>query len=252
MSSPLVLVIEHQPDAPLGWLGEWLVEDGCRLDVRRPASGPAMPRHTAGHDAVLVLGGYPNAHDDVAAPWLPGVRTLMKDALDNRVPLLGICLGHQLLAVTVGGKSVRNPAGQQIGVLDMGWLSEAADDPLLGHVLAPQAVQWNNDVVVDLPDSVQVLARARGGEVQAARFGPAAWGVQCHPEADAVIASGWAEDDRASYTARGLDVDPYVDQVRAAEPELARTWRPLATSFARLAAAQLSGPVPEASPATSS
>jgi GMP synthase (glutamine-hydrolysing) len=227
----VVLVVQHQEDCPPGWLGDWLVEAGCTLDVRRVDRGE--PATLAGHAGLVVLGGFPNAHDDEAAPWLPGVRALLADALRTELPTLGICLGHQLLAVTVGGRSERNPNGQQIGVLTMGWTDHAADDPLLGSLPAV-AAQWNNDVVVGLPAGVEVLARAAGGEVQAARFGPRAWGLQCHPEADAAICAAWAEHDKGAYAERGEDVTVYVEQVLRAEPTLAAAWQPVGAAFAGL------------------
>lgn len=237
---PRVLVVQHQADCPAGLLGEGLAAEGCQLDVRRAWRGDPLDLRDdpAG---VLVLGGSPNAHDDAAAPWLPAVRALCRDAIAGEVPLLGVCLGHQLIGAAVGGRSAPNPHGQQIGVLPMGWLPAAATDPLLGPVSAARAVQWNTDVLVDLPEDVSVLARAAGGEVQAARFGPAAWGLQCHPEADATIVAGWAEHDRQDCAARGVDVDEYVSQVRSAEADLARDWRGLATSFAALAVGQRVG-----------
>ncbi|WP_310963083.1 type 1 glutamine amidotransferase [Nocardioides terrisoli] len=227
-----ILVVQHQSDCPPGWFGDWLLEEGCQLDVRRPDRGEPVGA-TPQHVGVVVLGGSPNAHDDESAPWLAAVRALCADALAREVPLLGICLGHQLLAVSVGGRSVRNPDGQQIGVLPMGWTETAGADPLLASLPAV-AVQWNHDIVVGLPESVQVLARAAGGEVQAARFGPTAWGLQCHPEAGAQICAAWAEHDRGEYAARGEDVSAYVDGVRVAEVALADAWRPVATAFSRL------------------
>lgn len=227
-----ILVIQHQDDCPPGWFGEWLVEEGCDLDVRRPDRGEPIDLADQ-HSGIVVLGGSANAHDHEAAPWLPAVDALCRNALQREVPLLGICLGHQLLAVTVGGRSVRNPHGQQIGVLPLGWTAEAEDDPLLG-ALPGCAVQWNDDVVVDLPASVQVLARAAGGELQAARFGPAAWGVQCHPEVDARICAAWVEHDKGAYAGRGAEVVAGVGQVRDAEGELVASWRPVAAAFVGL------------------
>jgi GMP synthase (glutamine-hydrolysing) len=231
VSRSSVLVVQHQDDCPPGWLGDWLVEAGCTLDVRRVDRGE--PAVLDGQHGLVVLGGFPNAHDDAGAPWLPAVRSLLAAALRTDLPTLGVCLGHQLLAVAVGARSERNPRGQQIGVLPMGWTEAAADDPVLGSQPAI-AAQWNNDVVVDLPPSVQVLARAAGGEVQAARFGPRAWGLQCHPEADAAICARWAEHDKAEYAARGEDVTVHVEQVLRAEPELAAAWRPVGLAFAEL------------------
>jgi GMP synthase (glutamine-hydrolysing) len=241
VSAARVLVVQHQDDCPPGWLGDWLAEAGCLLDVRRPDRGE--PVQLDGHAGVVVLGGFPNAHDDAGAPWLPAVRAMLAQALRAEVPTLGICLGHQLLAVTVGGRSEPNPRGQQIGVLPMGWTDEAAHDPLLGSRPAV-AAQWNNDVVVDLPATVTVLARAAGGEVQAARFGSRAWGLQCHPEADATICAAWAEHDKGEYAERGEDVGTYLQQVRDAEPRLAASWRVLGERFAALVGASPAAAVP--------
>jgi GMP synthase (glutamine-hydrolysing) len=150
------------------------------------------------------------------------------------VPALGICLGHQLAAVALGGSVHPNPLGQQIGVLDVGWSAAAVDDPLLGPVSgARRAVQWNNDVVAVLPPGAVVLARAATGEVQAARFAPTVWGVQWHPEAGEEIVKAWADSDRDSAVERGVDVDAYVAAVAAARDELRASWAPLATAFAR-------------------
>jgi GMP synthase (glutamine-hydrolysing) len=239
MARPVVLVVQHQDDCPPGWLGDWLVGAGCALDVRRADQGE--PLTLGDHAGLLVLGGFPNAHDDAGAPRLPGVRALLREALDRELPTLGICLGHQLLGVAVGGRSVPNPGGQQIGVLPMGWTPAAATDPLLASRPAT-SVQWNNDVVVGLPDTVEVLARAAGGEIQAARFGACAWGLQCHPEADATICASWAEHDKAEYAERGEDVTVHVEQVARAEPRLAAQWRPVAEAFAaRLGATAAAG-----------
>jgi GMP synthase (glutamine-hydrolysing) len=233
-----ILVVQHQDDCPPGWLGDWLVGSGCVLDVRRPDRDEPLDR--AGCAGLLVLGGFPNAHDDAGAPWLPAVRSLLREALSRELPTLGVCLGHQLLGAAVGGRSVRNPGGQQIGVLPMGWTKASIDDPLVTS-RPVSAVQWNNDVLVDLPGSVDVLARAAGGEVQAARFGPRAWGLQCHPEADAAICAAWAEHDKGAYAERGEDVTTYLEQVRRAEPDLAAQWRPVGEAFGALARATAAG-----------
>lgn len=230
-----VLVVEHEAQCPPGWMGEWLADAGCVLDVRRPYQGDELPPDLEGHRSVLVLGGSVDAYADDRAPWLPQVRQLIRVAAEERVPTLGICLGHQLAAVALGGAVQANPLGQQIGVLDVGWTPAAAIDPLLGAVCSARvAVQWNNDVVVALPPEAELLARAASGEIQAARFAPTVWGVQSHPEVGEEIVTVWAEDDRDSAAERGVDLDEYVAQVAGAADELRASWRPLATRFASL------------------
>ncbi len=235
MTSLPVLVVEHEAQCPPGWVGGWLSEAGCSLDVRRPYAGDELPEGLDDHRSMVVLGGSVDAYADERAPWLPRVRQLVRVAAEERVPTLGICLGHQLAAVALGGAVQPNPRGQQIGVLDMGWTPAAARDALLGAVASARvAVQWNNDIVAVPPHGAEVLARTPAGEIQAARFAPTVWGVQSHPEAGEEIISAWAEDDRDSAAERGVDLDGYVAQVAAATEELKTSWLPLATRFATM------------------
>ncbi len=240
MSIPPLLVVEHEAACPPGWMGEWLSEAGVALDVRRPYAGDALPATLSDHAGLLVLGGSMGAEDDDAHPWLPLTKDLVRAAVRDGTPVLGICLGHQLAAVALGGAVAANPRGQQIGVLDVGWADAARTDALLGPLSAPvRAVQWNNDVVTRLPDGAVALAGTPAGELQAARFAPRVWGVQWHPEAGVEIIGPWADDDRDRAVERGVDVDAYVQAVAAAREEMRRSWRPLATGFA----AQLAGEV---------
>ncbi len=235
MTTSPILVVEHEAQCPPGWMGEWFAEAGCAVDVRRPYAGDALPERLDGHRGMLVLGGSMDAYSEDAFPWLAVVKRLVRDAAEEHVPVLGICLGHQLAAVALGGAVRRNPRGQQIGVLEVGWAPAAASDPLFAAVSSARvAVQWNNDVVTIPPTATQVLARAGTGELQAARFAPTVWGVQCHPEAGAEIVGEWAAQDRDSARERGVDVDEYVARVAAATDELRYSWKPLATAFAAL------------------
>ena len=120
-----VLVVQHQDDCPPALVGDWLVEAGCVLDVRRPYAGDELPDDLADHDAFLVLGGSMGADDDADHHWLAATKALIREAAERGTPTLGICLGHQLAAVALGGEVTRNPQGQQLGLLPMGW-TEAA------------------------------------------------------------------------------------------------------------------------------
>jgi GMP synthase (glutamine-hydrolysing) len=230
-----ILVVEHEPTCPVGWMGEWLVEAGAAMDLRRPYAGDRLPTSLADHAGLLVLGGSMGAYDEAACPWLGPVKGLLRRAAEDGAPALGICLGHQLAAVALGGTVVRNPRGQQIGVLEVGWLPEAREDRLLGPLVGDSpAVQWNNDIVVELPPDAVPLARTPTSELQAARFAPTVWGVQWHPEAGEHIVRPWAKEDRDQAIERGVDVDSYVADVAAATDPLRRTWSVLARQLAAL------------------
>ena len=102
-----LLVVQHEPDAPVAWLGEWWAELGLDLDVVRGDLGqPVVERWhdlPVAPDGLVVLGGAMGACDDAVAPWLAPTRALIADAVARQVPTLGVCLGHQLAAVALGG-----------------------------------------------------------------------------------------------------------------------------------------------------
>ncbi|GAA2143790.1 type 1 glutamine amidotransferase [Nocardioides koreensis] len=235
MSGASVLVVEHEDKCPPALVGDWLVEAGCALEVCRPYAGDALP-DLAAYDAFLVLGGPMGAEADAKHAWLGPVKDRVRDAVATGVPTLGICLGHQLITVALGGAVGRNPRGQQLGLLEVGWTSEADGDELLGALASPRrGVQWNDDVVTRLPEGATLLAATEAGEVQAARFAPAVWGVQLHPEVDVEVLLPWAESDRGSHEARGIDQEALLRDIAGAREELDAAWRPLAAGFAALA-----------------
>lgn len=226
-----VLVVEHDAECPPAWFGTWLEELGCELDVCRPYAGDALPDATS-YDGLVVLGGPMGANDDATQPWIGPVKQLLRGAHAAGLPTLGICLGHQLIAAALGGTVTRNPRGQQVGLLDLGWTDAAADDPLFGRLATPRrGVQWNDDVVVALPPGATLLAETAHGEVQVARYGARMWGVQLHPEVDDAVLKPWADEDRGSHETRGIDTDALLDAVRVARSELDEAWRPLAAGF---------------------
>jgi len=228
-----ILVVEHEPQCPPAHVGTWLTDAGAELDVCRPWAGDVLPGLEA-YDGFVVLGGSMGADDDDTCVWLGPVKQLVREAVDRELPTWGICLGHQLMASALGGTVERNPLGQQVGVLDVGWLPEAADDPLVGVLGPVRGIQWNDDVVTVLPDGAVALARTPAGELQVARFGPAAWGVQHHPEADEPILRSWAAGDRDDHIAQGIDQEALLRDVGAARAELDRAWQPLAARFLAL------------------
>ncbi len=228
-----MLVVQHEDDCPPALVGRWLTEAGCELDVRRPYAGDELPADPTAYDALLVLGGTMGADEDADHAWLAPTKQLLRDAVGAEVPTLGICLGHQLLASALGGRVEVNPRGRTVGLVPVEWADAAADDPLVGGVATPRrGVHWNNDVVTELPPGARVLASTPQGDAEVVRHGPAAWGVQLHPEVDAGVVARWAASD--GKPAPGVDTAAEVARIDAARAELDKAWRPLALSFARL------------------
>ncbi|MCW2797669.1 type 1 glutamine amidotransferase [Nocardioides sp.] len=227
-----ILVVQHEDDCPPALFGGWLSESGCRLDVCRPYADDDLPV-LDGYDGLLVLGGPMGADDDSEHHWLGPTKDRIRAAVETRLPTLGICLGHQLIASALGGEVTRNPHGQQLGLLDIGWTGAARDDALFAAVATPRrGVQWNDDVVARLPEGATLIAGTARGEIQAARFAPRTWGVQLHPEVDTAVLRPWAASDKGSHEAAGIDQESLLGAIDAAREELDAAWRPLAASFA--------------------
>jgi len=229
-----VVVVEHESGCPPAYVGTWLAEAGAGIEVCRPWAGDELPVATA-YDALVVLGGSMGANDDHLHHWIGPVKQLVRDSVAAGTPVLGICLGHQLVAAALGGTVERDPLGQQVGLYDVGWLPEAEQDELVGALGPVRGVQWNHDLVTALPDGAVALAQTPQGELQVARFGPSAWGVQLHPEADEHVIAAWVEDDRAEHDARGIDSDAWLTDIANARAELDAAWRPLAERLVELA-----------------
>lgn len=234
---PLLLVIQHENNCPPGWFGDWLTSAGVELDVLAAHEGRAVPAALSDHHGLLVLGGEMGASDDDDVRWLAPTRALIATVTAGGAPFLGICLGHQLAAVALGGRVERNRHGHGQGLTPYSPTAEADTDPLLAALRAGSpAVQWNNDVVTQLPAGATELATAPDGTVQAARFGPLSWGVQFHPEASPAIFRSWTTDKPSAREARadGIDVFAAAQRVEDRAHDLRRAWEPLARRFARI------------------
>lgn len=229
-----LLVIQHQETCPPGRVGEWLTAAGVNLDVRRPYADDVLPADLGGHDGLLVLGGEMGCRDDDVAPWLPAVRDLIATAAKGATPTLGICLGHQLATVALGGEVGRSESGRTVGVFTVDGGTALADDELLAVTAGAPVAQWNDDIVTGLPSGATALATNERGDLLLARLAPTVWGVQGHPEADREIIGRWGDKDLDSPGLAGLDIAAALASIEAAQPAVDAAWRPAVTAFARL------------------
>ncbi|NYF97909.1 type 1 glutamine amidotransferase [Janibacter cremeus] len=229
-----VLVVQHQKTCPPGRVGVWLTEAGVELDVRHPYAGDVLPHDLAGHDGLLVLGGQMGFADDEVAPWLPTTRGLIRTAAKGSLPTLGICLGHQLAASALGGTVGRNPRGRTLGMFSVLGSEGLSTDPVLDAADAAPVVQWNDDIVTELPSRATALATNEHGDLLLARLAPTVWGVQGHPEADHTIVSDWASKDADTHELADVDVPAVLAEIEGAGPAVEAAWRPVAAAFAAL------------------
>lgn len=196
----MLYLIQNDSRVPAGWYGEILREKGVSCHTVHPYTGESLPA-LGEASAVIVLGGYMGVHDGDRHPFLGSLGNFMRAAAETGTPLLGICLGGQLLAHVLGGE-VRSRHRAEKGLQEIRLTAAGQDDPLfVGLPPVFAAFEWHNDSF-DLPPGAFHLASSAACPGQAFRIG-SAWGVQFHPEVDRALVAAWsaAVDSEGGYAA---------------------------------------------------
>lgn len=229
-----VLVVQPAADDGLGRFTGWLGDRGLAIRAVRPYAGDAVPDRLRA-DGLIVLGGDMSCNDNARFPWLERIRALFRDAVLQHRPTLGICLGGQLLAQSLGGTVVTGKHGTEAGVVTVRITDEAAGDALFDG-LGPEVrvASMHGDAIERLPDGAALLGTSNPYPQQAFRAAPNAWGVQFHPEITPSTYAQWAGEFRSSDQDERDRVARGVDDLAAADPEVQATAALLATRFAQL------------------
>ena len=234
---PTVLVVEPDASDPIGPLGDWLIQAGQDLVIRRPHAGDRLPDDLHGFDGLVVLGGAQSVNDPPARwPWMSDVRRLLRDGLVRHTPLLAICLGGQLLAQESGGSVRTGVDGPEIGALLVGKRDAAFEDPLFAALpITPLVIQWHHDEIDVLPPGAVLLANSVTYPHQAFRVGAYAWGLQFHIETTTELVARWADEDTAGLDSAGLTGARVVSEAGSeAHQEIAQVWGAFAARFAAI------------------
>ncbi|GGL36031.1 type 1 glutamine amidotransferase [Phycicoccus endophyticus] len=224
--SPALLVVRNDPGSGPGRFAGWCAEAGVRLDL---VDGADVPTDPDGHAGVVLLGGGFMPDADERAPWLPRERALCAAAVRDGVPLLGICLGAQLLAQVTGGRVLADSGRPERGSVTVRRLPPSDADPVLGGLPRTfPAIENHRDEVATLPPGAVHLAASDTCQHQAFRVGERAWGVQFHPEVGAERLDRW---DPARLADEGVDLAALRAGAQAAEPASASAARLLLEGF---------------------
>jgi GMP synthase (glutamine-hydrolysing) len=212
-----VLVLRHAPHEGLGTLGDALVAGQLALtqvDLFREPLATFSPRQWAG---LVVMGGPMNVDETTRYPFLGDEVVWIRRAVDDGLPVLGVCLGSQLLAKTLGARVTPNRV-KEIGWYEVELTSAASDDPLLAGCQKSESVfQWHGDTF-NLPQGAVQLARGKSCENQAFRYGKCAYGLQFHLEVTAPMIDTWLCEDGNCGELSQLDyIDPAA--IRRQTPE---------------------------------
>ncbi|MFJ8490037.1 methyltransferase domain-containing protein [Streptomyces sp. NPDC094038] len=185
----MIQIVEHAPQEGPYAIGTALEAAGLPMRVCRAWAGDRVPEMVDDLVGLVVMGGPMAAYDDF--PSRTAELALLRAALEAEIPVLGVCLGAQLLAVAAGGTAKRGN-GAQIGWSDVRMSAAAPVDPLFATVPDRlRVLHWHSDTM-DLPAEAALLASCDSYPVQAFRIGRSAWGLQFHLEVDEAAVEAFA------------------------------------------------------------
>jgi GMP synthase-like glutamine amidotransferase len=178
----MVLILRHEPFEHLGHFADHL-DDYTYHDLGEP-----LPQES--HCGLIIMGGPMSANDNL--PGLQNELGLIEEALHNDVPVLGICLGSQLIARALGARVYRNQE-LEIG-WEKVWLTEAGKkDAVIGGIESPETFfHWHGETF-DLPEGAEWLAYSEKCRHQAYRYGRKVYGLQFHPEVTPEMIEDWCD-----------------------------------------------------------
>ncbi len=225
------LQIQHDATNLLGAFREPLEAAGT-IDLWRTWLD-APPASLADYDAVVLMGGVAMPDEDDRRPWIPDELQLLREGLERELPMLGVCLGGQILARAAGAPV--GPARQsEIGWCDIGLLPAGEEDPLLGP-LGPgyRAFEWHHYGFEMPPGAVPLAENAASS--QAFRVGTAAWGLQFHIEVDRETVEWWMRVGKPDLVKHAIDQDALRAEVDARVEANAAAASALAYRFVEIA-----------------
>lgn len=227
-----VLVIQHVPHEGLGIIGPMLDAEGIGADFIKVYKDK-LPRDAKGYDGLIVLGGPMGVYEEDTYPFISKEIKLIQSALKDRLPILGICLGSQLLAKAAGA-SVYKGTAKEIGWFNISLTEEGKKDRLLMGLPGELTVfQWHGDTF-DVPSSGVNLVSSELFPNQLIKVGPCAYGVQFHLEVTERMVDEWTEVNEDELKPLGIDGDVIIEETETRIYDLHKYGRTFISRFLRM------------------
>ena len=191
-STPRIVVFQHIACEHPGIFRDFLSEDGIEWDAVELDEGEPIP-DMDGYDALWVMGGPMDTWQVEDNPWLVPEKAAIRDAVQNRkMPFLGFCLGHQLLADALGGE-VGPAAEPEVGIFQIELTEDGKASPFMKDLSEPSnCLQWHSAEVLREPPGAKVLASTPACRVQAISYDDRAFSMQYHVEITPTTVPEWA------------------------------------------------------------
>jgi GMP synthase (glutamine-hydrolysing) len=214
-----IWVLQHHPVENLGRIADALESAALAWQYVRVFNQQPIPRDMKGAGGLIVMGGAETVYKLDRYPYLRDEIRLIENALADGRPVLGVCLGSQLLAAALGAK-VRRAVEREIGWYPV-LLNDAASDDRLMRGLPREfmAAHWHSDTF-DLPTGATALASSEITEVQAFRHGTNAYGIQFHAEMTREILTALLAEFGEGLKRAGIDGDAIAGQAEVHLPKL--------------------------------
>ncbi len=174
--------LQHVPFEGLGSIESWLTGAGYEIGCSRLYESAALPSPDE-FDLLIVMGGPMSVNDEADHPWLANEKRFIREVIDSGSPVLGICLGAQLIASALGARVYANPL-KEIGWFPIEGLPLKSDEAGYNFPSSLSVFHWHGETF-DLPPRAIHLARSEGCEHQAYMLGQKVMGLQFHLETTA-------------------------------------------------------------------
>ena len=212
----VVYAFRHVGFEHLGLIAPALESRGLSVQYVDLSEGASVPARIAEAAGLIFMGGPMSANDDL--PYFRAELALIEQAAKSGTPVLGVCLGAQLIAKALGARVYRNHV-QEIGWFPVRWTPAAARDPLFAGLSAPETVfHWHGETF-DLPAGAEWLARSEACAHQAFRAGASVYGLQFHLEVTPEMIADWLTQEQNCHDVRelGAPIDPHANALRLRE-----------------------------------